>query len=253
MLPLPPPQTIPPANDPAAVPFEERSVTLPSGAYRYRVFVPKIRARGGRPAILFLHGSGERGDDNAAQTKNGVRLMIALKENGGPARFPAIVVAPQCRAEGAWRDPDMKAMALAALDAAVEEFGGDPHRRYLTGLSLGGYGTWAYAADEPGRWAAIAPVCGGVRFPDAPRLDPNVPNPYSAVARTLAAARLPAWIFHGDADPAVPVGESRSMAAALLARGADVRYSEYPGVGHASWDLAYADPKLLPWMLSHRR
>ena len=255
------PQTVlsqnPPTPTAPAVTYLERTVTTPDGSYGYRVFVPGGRdglGRGARnrPAILFLHGSGERGDDNEAQTRNGISLLIASRANGGVERFPAIVVAPQCRANSRWTDPAMKRMAYAALDASLKEFGGDPKRVLLTGLSLGGYGTWAWAQEDPGRWVAIAPVCGGLRFRNQ-AAEPGSPDAYSVAAATLVATKIPVWAFHGDADGSVPVSESRQMVAALVARRANVRYSEYAGVGHNSWDAAYSEPGLLPWFLSARR
>lgn len=241
------------AADPAAVPFLSRAVTTGAGTFGYQVFVP-THWNGRRPVavILFLHGSGERGGDNRAQTKNGIRLLIAQDPDG----FPAVVVCPQCRDSARWTDPDMEAMALAALDQAVKEFHGDPDRVYLTGLSLGGYGTWDLAQKYPQRWAAIAPCCGGVvyRRPPGTGQQPSAPtpaDPYFPVAQK--AASLPAWVFHGGADPAVPVSESRQMVALLFSLKAEVKYTEYPGVGHSSWDYAYKEPGLLPWFLSHHR
>jgi len=249
--------------DPAALPFAARMVTTPTGTFGYQVFVP-AHWNGRRPVavILFLHGSGERGDDNRAQTKNGIRLLIAQDPDG----FPALVVCPQCRDHRRWTDPDMEAMALQALDQSVKEFNGDPGRVYLTGLSLGGYGTWDLAQRYPQRWAAIAPCCGGIVYPhrsgtdppkDAPPAAPPPADPYFPVAQKVA--RLPAWVFHGGADPTVPVSESRQMAALLFSLKAglkdsgDLKYTEYPGVGHNSWDYAYKEPGLLPWFLSHKR
>ncbi len=237
--------------DPAAVPFTERTVTTPGGTYKYLIYAPAKRDRREKPpVIVFLHGSGERGDDNTAQTKNGIRLMIAREGE----QFPAVVVVPQCRADVRWTAPEMEAMVLKALDQTMTEFDGDPRRIYLTGLSLGGFGTWELARRHPNRWAALAPVCAGVMFrvyvPQTPPGTTSV-NPYSALA--TAVASIPTWILHGDADEVVPVSESRQMAAILYSRKADIRYTEYPGVGHNSWDYAYKEPDLLKWLLAHRR
>ncbi|MBC8138564.1 MAG: prolyl oligopeptidase family serine peptidase [Fibrella sp.] len=239
-------------TDPATILFTERTVTTPSGTYKYLIHIPaKLDRRGNLPVIVFLHGSGERGDDNTAQTKNGIRLMIAREGDG----FPAVVVAPQCRADNRWTAPEMEAMVMKALDQTMTEFNGDPQRVYLTGLSMGAYGTWELAKRHPNRWAALAPVCGGIvsrnQTPETLPAGANPVNPYSVMA--TAVAPIPQWIFHGDADGAVPVSESRQMAAILYARKADVRYTEYPGVGHNSWDYAYKEPDLLPWLLAHKR
>jgi len=240
------------ATDPAAVRFADRTVTTAAGTFGYQVFVP-THWNGRRPVatVLFLHGAGERGADNRAQTKNGIRLLIAQDLDG----FPALVVCPQCRDKERWTDPDMQEMALKALDQSVKEFNGDPGRIYLTGLSLGGYGTWGLAQKYPERWAALAPCCGGIVYPPKSGAAPAViapdADPYAPAARQVA--HLPAWVFHGGADPTVPVSESRQMTALLFSMGAEIKYTEYVGVGHNSWDYAYKEKNLLPWLLSHRR
>lgn len=235
-----------------SIPFVSKTVTTETGTYPCQVFVPKKwNKRKSWPVILFLHGSGERGSDGLAQTKNGIRRLIGQDPDG----FPCVVVCPQCPAgDRWWPAPDMMAVANKAVDDAVAEYNGDKRRIYLTGLSLGGYGTWALARLMPGKWAAIAPVCGGVA--DLKRVDREkalgIPSPdfYHETADKIT--RIPVWVFHGSADRTVPVSESRQMAAVLLSLKADVRYSEYPGVGHNSWDKAYAEPGFLSWLLSHR-
>ena len=242
-------------TDPASVPFLDRTGMATGGPFNYQVFVPAhLNRRRACPVILFLHGSGERGDDNRAQTKNGIRLLIGRDTD----RFPCVVVCPQCRAGVSWTDPEMEELALAALDQSVKEFHGDLSRIYLTGLSMGGYGTWDLAQRFPARWAAIAPCCGGRRFPKelADPINHPIGDPYLEAAQKIVA--LPAWVFHGGADGTVPVSESRQMVALLFLleqgrKDADLKYSEYPGVGHNSWDYAYKELDLLPWMLSHRR
>lgn len=238
------------ATDPATIPFAARTVTVGSDTYGYRVFIPPHwNGRRKCAVILFLHGSGERGDDNEAQTKNGIRLLIAQNED----QFPAVVVCPQCREHMSWTDPAMEAMALKALDQSLTEFNGDPARVYLTGLSMGGYGTWDLAQKYPQRWAAIAPCCGGIVYPGQtlPAKPSGAPaDPYTPAAQKVS--HLPIWVFHGEADPTVPVSESRQMVALLFMLKADLRYTEYPGVGHNSWDYAYKESGLLPWFLSHK-
>jgi predicted peptidase len=228
------------------VEFLEREVEVGGTAHRYRVYVPRARPEEGerRPIILFLHGAGERGSDNARQTRVG--LGPAIRRH--PERFPAVVVFPQCRDRAYWRD-DMEEMALTALAASEKEFDSDPKRVYLTGLSLGGYAAWSIAAKTPDRFAAIVPVCGGIRAPwDR---EPPEGDPYVEAARRVK--HLPIWIFHGAADRTVPAEESRKMAAALKELRADSRYTEYEGVGHNCWDRAYLEPKLMEWLLSHSR
>jgi predicted peptidase len=231
--------------------FLDRSVEIRGNSYRYQVFVPEnFHSKKSWPMILFLHGSGERGSDGLLQTSFGLPAAIRFNRS----RFPFVVVIPQCSAEMNWSTPDIEAQAMAALDATIKEFHGNRNRIYLTGLSMGGYGVWKYAIDYPGRFAALVPICGGVHGPsDWPELRVNLPtgatgDPYAEVARLVG--KTPVWIFHGDADDSVPVEESRHMATALKAAGANYKYTEYPGVGHNSWDKAYAEPDLVPWLLA---
>ena len=201
----------------------------------HRVFIPDGEPpRNGWPVLLFLHGAGERGSDGIAQTTVGLGPAIARE----PERFPLLVVFPQCPADGYWRDADLD-IALEALQATLDEFACDEGRVYLSGISMGGYGTFSLALREPHRFAAIVPVCGGI-----------------ARKETNAAERLkhlPAWVFHGDQDAIIPVEESRTIVAALRALGADVRYTEYANVQHNSWTRAYAEPELIPWLLAQNQ
>lgn len=234
--------------------FLDGTVSVGGEAYRYQVFVPADWSNAVKwPVILFLHGAGERGNDGLRQTSVG--LPEAIREN--PAAFPFVVVMPQCRANQIWSDPPMAAQALAALDSVVKEFHGDRDRLYLTGMSMGGYGTWDYAARMPGTFAALVVVCGGLAGPKFwPQLhvpmmdDPKIADPYAETARRVG--KTPVWIFHGDADDTIPVGEARKMAAALKAPGANFQYTEYVGVGHDSWLKAYAEPRLGSWLLEQR-
>lgn len=231
----------------------DRQLTIGSAAYHYKVFVPASWTKKKKwPVILFLHGAGERGDDNIAQARVGIGPALEKLK----ADFNAIVVLPQCPRGRWWSEPEMQALALRAFDAASVEFNGDRLRSYLTGLSMGGYGTWAIVRSQPGKFAALAVVCGGVRRPASvplppgtPPEDPNV-DPYKAVAEKVG--KTPVWVFHGAADPAVPPSESRKMVEAIKASGGDVRYSEYEGVGHNSWDRAYGEPEFFEWLLSKK-
>jgi len=232
--------------------FLDRSVTISGATYRYQVYVPADFATKKKwPVILFLHGSGERGSDGLLQTDVGLPHAIRLNAS----RFPFVVVIPQCEKEKIWRNADMQAQAMAALEASIKEFHGDRSRIYLSGMSMGGYGTWELAVANPGKFAALAPICSGIRGPsDWPELhvglagDVKITDPYAEVARRIV--KTPVWMFHGDADDSVPVEESRHMAAALKSAGANFKYSEYPGVRHNSWDQAYAEPDLVPWLLA---
>jgi predicted esterase len=149
-----------------------------------------------------------------------------------------------------WTDPDMMAMAMGALNDEVKEFHGDPDRTYLTGISLGGYGTWEIAKTYPRHFAALVPVCGGVFWsyqPDRWREVNTLPAEYAH-----AIGRTPTWIFHGADDPIVIPRQSELMYQALKTSGGDVRFWEYAGVKHSVWDRAYGEPQLPHWLLAQR-
>ncbi|MCX6636767.1 MAG: prolyl oligopeptidase family serine peptidase [Acidobacteria bacterium] len=230
--------------------FLNRAVRVKGVAYKYQVYVPAEWNKSKQwPVILFLHGVGERGDDGLAETQVGIGRAIRLHGD----RVPAVVVMPQCRKEKWWTQPEMEEMALAALEATVKQFRGDRARLYLTGLSMGGYGTFGLGARQSGKFAALVPICGGVRLPRRPNLpavEEPAGDPYAATARKIG--KTPIWIFHGGADPTVPVTESQKMVEALKAAGADPKYTEYPGVGHNSWDQAYDETELWKWLFEQR-
>jgi predicted peptidase len=179
------------------------------------------------PLLLFLHGSGERGDDLELVKVHGPPKLIAAGHE-----FPMIVVSPQCPESQRWQAVTLSAL----LDDVVEKHRVDEDRIYVTGLSMGGFGTWALAAYSPGRFAAIAPICGG--------------------AETFWAKEMtnvPVWVFHGDQDEAVPVERTLQMVEALREKGAEPRMTIYPGVEHDSWTQTYENPELYEWLLEHRR
>jgi predicted peptidase len=212
-------------------------------SHRYQVWVPSnYDASKKWPAILFLHGSGERGEDGNRQT------VVGLGPALGKLDPPAIVVFPQCPANERWAGGANK-IAIAALDQAEREFSIDRNRVSLTGMSMGGAGAWVLAAEYPKRWSAIAPVCGYVHKP--PQLA-DAENPttdsYADFARRLP--RVPIWIFHGSADTVVPVEESRRMAGVL---GKSAAYTEFRGVGHNAWDPAYQTTGVVSWLIKQKR
>lgn len=200
---------------------------------KYVVFVPDdYTGDKAYPVILFLHGRGESGDDGKRQAVVGLGKAIKAQEK----TFPFIAVFPQSQ-KFTWKaNSDDGKRAIAILDAVMKDYKVDEKRQYLTGLSMGGFGTWSLAAAHPERWAAIAPICGGG--------DPST-------AATIK--HIPCWNFHGDADKIVSVELSRKMIAALKKAGAEPRYDELIGVGHNSWDAAYGNPELYQWMLSKSR
>ena len=238
--------------------FLDRAVVVNKTEYRYQVYVPREFSRSKKwPVIIALHGGGSYGEDGLKQTAGG-GFANAIRSH--PERFPAIVIFPQAHADGTpgWQLEGGQA-AIAALDKAIKEFNGDLKRVILTGLSAGGNGTWSLASRYPERFAAIVPVCGFIfKFKgvtsaiDYPALAPDdAGDPYAFIAKKVAT--IPVWIFHGDADKTVSVEESRKMAAALNSLGANVQYTELPGVEHNAWDPAYARDDLIEWMLKQRR
>jgi predicted peptidase len=236
---------------PAETGFVTRSVEVDGVSYAYQVFVPAgWNADTEWPVILFLHGAGQRGSDGRRQLEEG--LPKRLREMPD---FPAVVVMPQCRRGTWWGAPEMEAQVFGALDQTMKELNGDPERVTLTGLSMGGFATWAFGYKYPTRFAALAPVCGGVVShafppPDWHPLARAPDDPYTETASHLT--KVPVWAFHGDADPRIPVSESRKLTEALRAAGGDVRYTEYPGVLHNAWDRAYWEDELAAWLLSKR-
>ncbi len=209
----------------------------------YRLIVPES-VDGPMPVLLFLHGAGERGDENRRQLIHGKDLLLKAAHE-----FDCIVVAPQCPAGEKWSvvdwsqdkvtfsDEPSEPMRLtqALIDDLATRYDVDTDRLYIMGLSMGGYGSWDAICRWPGRFAAAAPICGGG--------DPEM------------AGRIvdtPVWAFHGDADPVVAVDLSRTMVQAIRDAGGEPKYTEYPGVGHGSWIPAFAEPDLLPWITSIR-
>jgi predicted peptidase len=203
------------------------------GEYRYQVFVPHGYHPARRwPVILFLHGAGQTGTDGKAPTSVGLGPAIRRREPS----FPFLVVFPQS-VDRTWgvAAADGK-RALAILDEVGREYSVDEDRVYLTGFSMGGGGTWSLAAAEPGRWAAIAPVCG-----------------YGHPAWAKELAGIPCWCFHGAEDRVIPVERSREMVGVMRGVAGSIRYTEYPGVGHNAWDSAYNTDELYDWLLSNTR
>jgi predicted peptidase len=182
----------------------------------------------GHPLILFLHGAGERGDDVAEVAVHGIPKIAAQQDD-----FPFIAVSPQCPSRPWWTG---EVEALEALLAEViETHNVDESRIYLTGLSMGGFGSWALAIPNPDLFAAMAPVCGGG--------DPE---------KVAAIKHAPVWNFHGADDSVVAPEQSQAMVDALKAAGGDVKYTLYPDTNHDSWTVTYDNPELYTWFLSHR-
>jgi dienelactone hydrolase len=212
--------------------FHVRTIKAEDGERKYTVYVPeKYDGNTAFPVILFLHGAGERGQDGVSQAQTGIGPAIANRPGG----VPAIVVFPQARRTWTAGSPDSNA-AIAALDDVLAHFKTDPKRVILTGLSMGGHGSWDLAAAKPERFAAVVPICGPSRVEDAAKIK-----------------SLPVWAFCGDADRDRTVIGMRALTEALLKEGASARLTEYRGVGHNSWDRAYGDSELFDWMLAQHR
>ncbi|MFT7583890.1 MAG: putative peptidase [Cellvibrionaceae bacterium] len=197
---------------------------------------PDIQAEEKRPFILFLHGAGERGDDLDLVRLHGIPKVIDNDPN-----FPFIAVSPQCPALTTW---SVLVDALKGLvDEIVANYPVDTDRIYLTGLSMGGYGSWNLAATFPDLFAAVAPVCGGgswfFGFPD----------------RVVALKETPIWAFHGAQDNVVPLSETSVLVDTLhQARGtAPIRFTIYPDLNHDSWTITYDNPELYSWFLKQKK
>jgi len=227
--PLPSPKVQTAASAPG---FHLRTVKTPMGDRKYTLFVPNgYDGSKSFPAVLFLHGSGERGDDGIKGGQIGLGAAILAH----PEQFPALVILPQ--ASKTWQaDSDDAKAALAALDDVTASYKVDPRRISLTGLSMGGAGTWSIATLFPDKFSAIAPICGRGR-PEA----------------VEAIKALPTWIIVGDEDGLATVQNARAMAQALRDAGAKPRQTEYRAVGHNSWDRAYNDPTLFAWLVAQSK
>ena len=179
------------------------------------------------PLLLFLHGSGERGDDLNLVTIHGPPKLIKEGQD-----FPFIVVSPQCPKEQRWQPVTLSAL----LDEIVKTHKVDEDRVYVTGLSMGGFGTWSLAAYTPHRFAAIMPICGG-----------------GETYWTKQFSHLPVWVFHGAKDTGVPLRRSQEMVDALKKLEGNPKLTVYADAGHDSWTETYANPGVYEWLLRHKR
>lgn len=196
--------------------------------YNYLLFVPASYEKQAKwPLIVFLHGSGERGDRLDLVKVHGPPKIVDSKPE-----FEFVVLSPQVPSDERWEaDKLMQLIDQVATTAHV-----DTDRIYLTGLSMGGYGTWTTAAKYPERFAAIVPICGGGEPETAEKLK-----------------RLPCWVFHGAKDTAVSLKQSEEMVEALKQAGAAPKFTVYPDAGHDSWTQSYNNPELYEWLLEQRR
>lgn len=212
----------------------------------YRLFTPAgYEPTKKYPLVVALHGAGEVGSNNTTQiTAN--RLATTWIEDTLQARVPHFVLAPQCPGDSTWVKYNKPLagrplsgplkVVLEIVDSLGREFSVDANRVYCVGLSMGGYATWELAQRYPERFAAIVPICG-----------------WADTTQAIPLKSLPIWAFHGEADPTVPVAGSRNIIAAIKKAGGSPKYTEYPGVGHASWTQALKEKGLSPWLFAQTR
>jgi predicted peptidase len=208
---------------------EQEFKTSEGKSIRYLLYLPKAYdSKEKWPLLLFLHGRGESDGPLSIVKKWGPPRLIDRGEN-----FPYIVVSPQCPPNPeSWPQPGQQALLVALLDHITNSCKVDQDRVYLTGLSMGGYGSWRLAADHPERFAAVVPICGAGKPADAEKLK-----------------FLPIWVWHGTEDPAVPFQRSVEMVEAIKQAGSTtIRFTTLEGVGHNSWEAAYATPELYQWL-----
>lgn len=236
--------------------FEHHSLQTKDLNLPFRVLLPENYNPALKyPLLLFLHGAGERGNDNEKQLTHGASMF--LKEENRK-KFPAIVVFPQCPETSFWTEirvqmegenrvfqfvsadeapiPSTKAL-LSLVSYLQESYAVDTKRQYVMGLSMGAFATLHMLSRLPDTFAAAVAICGGGNTQDAVKY----------------AGKLPIWLTHGDADAVVPVSLSRDMKTALEKAGAKVKYTEFPGVDHNAWDPTFEIPELLPWIFSHSK
>jgi predicted peptidase len=208
----------------------EKTITKTLGC-KYLLFLPEGYGQQQKkwPLILFLHGSGERGDDLEKVKKHGPPKIVQTRKD-----FPFIVVSPQCPEDDGWTT--RTEVLINLLDEIIARYDVDTERVYLTGLSMGGYGSWALASEYPDRFAAVVPICGGGNR-----------------TMSLMLKDVPIWAFHGGKDNAVPVEESKELVDAINARGGNAKLTIYPEAPHDSWTQTYNNQELYDWLLEHRR
>lgn len=198
---------------------------------RYFLFLPQGHGSAEKkeekwPLMLFLHGAGERGDDLDLVKKHGPPKLVGEKKD-----FPFITISPQCPANKYWNAQQMAKL----VDHVANTYSADPKRLYVTGLSMGGFGTWNLLADYPGKFAAAVPICGGG-------------NPEAAEKMK----GTPIWVFHGAKDTAVPIAKSEAMVDALKKVQGNVKFTIYPDAGHDSWTETYNNPEVYKWLLEQK-
>lgn len=202
--------------------------SIKSFSMKYLLYVPEdYKPDKSIPAVLFLHGSGERGTDINKVKAHGLPKLVDQGSN-----FPFIIISPQCPPDQRWNIDSLEVIMKAVTDS----FNIDKKRIYLTGLSMGGFGSWAYSIAFPEKFAAVVPVCGG-----------------GDSAKVCRIRNIPVWVFHGAQDKVVPLQSSVAMVNALKECGGNVKLTVYPEAGHDSWTETYNNPELFKWLLAQRK
>ncbi len=228
--------------------FEAKVYKSGENSLPYRIQTPKQLEKGKKyPLVILLHGAGERGDDNRRQLAHGAKDILKFSQD---TKQPIIFIAPQCPKGKQWVNtpwgklshsmPEIPSepmkLAIELIKKTVNDLPVDEKRIYVTGLSMGGYGTWDIIQRMPTYFAAAMPICGGADVAQAPKLK-----------------SLPIWCFHGGKDKVVKTSRSQDMMAALKKVDAIAKYTEYPGVGHNSWSATFKNKEVLAWLFSQKK
>lgn len=232
--------------------LDKLTFTKDQASLPYRLLKPDGYVKEGQdryPLVIFLHGTVGRGADNVKQLRSGVEEFV---KDATRKQHPCFLAVPQCPSDKMWfnvgpndakgnlplpqHPTEPAATVLDLIESLCSEHRIDRERIYVTGLSMGGYGTWDLISRRPELFAAAIPICGGG--------DP---------AQAEKLAKLPIWAFHGDADPLVPVARLRDMIAAIKKAGGEPKYTEYKGVGHDAWTPTYRDNAVLDWLFEQKK
>ena len=227
----------------------EQYINVENDTLLYRLLEPEKKCPFKKyPLVVFLHGSGERGNDNERQLIWGAGAFI---NEDSRKNYPCYVIAPQCPKDKRWLElhwalethdmpeeaSETMSLVMELIEKSIDEFPINERKIYVTGLSMGGYGTWDLISRMPNKFAAAAPVCGGADEKQAHKL-----------------VDMPIWVFHGADDSVVPAVRSQNMVRAIKEAGGEkIIYTEYPGVGHGSWKPTYKNPEFLKWMFSQKK
>jgi predicted peptidase len=222
-------------------------ITQQKDTLLYRFMRPPVDTLKKVPLVIFLHGAGERGNDNALQLVNGAKNFAtdSIRE-----KYPCFVLVPQCAKIFQWVETDWRlpshvmpekpsvylSRTMLLVDSLIKNLNIDTSRIYITGLSMGGFGTWDAICRWPNKFAAAVPVCGG-----------------GDTAKAVIIKDIPIWAFHGEVDKGVMVSRSRNMINAIKRAGGNPKYTEYAGAGHNVWNQTYSDPAMIDWMFSQNK